>query len=281
MWEIEERSLTVKRFKLAYTSTGPKDGRVLLCVHGLLSNGRDYDFLALHLAQQGYRVICVDLPGRGNSDKFKWFWNYRASQYIPYLRKLIDHEIGSEQFDWLGVSLGGMLGIGLSSMPHISLSRLILVDVGAELSAEALNLIAIIARQNMSFEDREEAVSVLYKRCAQWGIKDQRIWDHLARYNIIECEKGGYAMHYDPKIGKAIPKKNRKIALWPLWKNVQQPVLLIRGGQSKLLTQDLAQKMADSYSGSGFTEVVYPECGHVPNLMQDDHIMQIASWLKS
>ncbi len=281
MWELEKKSVYLKKFRIAYTAIGPKDGRVLFCVHGLLSNGRDYDFLAVHLAEQGYRVISIDLPGRGRSDNFKLFWNYRATQYVPYIHHLIEHEIGDRPFDWLGVSLGGMLGIGLSSVPSVNMERLILVDVGAEISAASLNVISVIARQPTQFKSHEEAVMVLRGRCSQWGIHDEKIWNHLIKYNIIDSPFGGYKMHYDPKIGKAIPKRNKKVELWGEWKKIKQPVLLIRGAKSILLTKDLSDRMFAEYRGKIIQEMVHDDCGHVPNLMQDDHISQITRWLKS
>ena len=80
MYEIVEKTLDVNGLTISYTDTGAPDGRVLFCVHGLLSNGRDYDFLAQHMAARGYRVIAMDLPGRGKSG---WFTD--RAHYAPHI----------------------------------------------------------------------------------------------------------------------------------------------------------------------------------------------------
>ena len=62
-------SLSSKGFhRVAYTEWGASDNpRVLVCVHGLTRNGRDFDVLAAALAGE-YRVVCPDVVGRGASD---------------------------------------------------------------------------------------------------------------------------------------------------------------------------------------------------------------------
>ena len=53
--------------QMAYTDWGELDNpRVLLCVHGLSRNGRDFDTLAAALCGE-FRVGCSGLPGRGES----------------------------------------------------------------------------------------------------------------------------------------------------------------------------------------------------------------------
>ena len=110
-------------------------------------------------------------------------------------------------------------------------------------------------------------------------MNDQRIWNHLITHNIVHLANGHYKFHYDSKIGEAVPRRNWSVRLWRYWKKIKQPVLLIRGGQSVLLTQKISEKMKRSYRGEKFDEVVFPACGHVPNLMQLSHMSAISNWL--
>lgn len=279
MHPIEEKSIDVQGFKLAYTETGPKDGRVVFCVHGLLSNGRDYDFLAQHLAGLGYRTIAIDLPGRGKSDPFHDESLYSVTNYFPFCFSLIGHVCGNEPFDWLGVSLGGMLGMSLHAVEGVNMARLILVDVGPEISGDALNMVAQLAKAPAFYHSQEAAVIALKKRCASWGIHEQSIWDHLAAHNIIQDKNGMFTLHYDKGIARAMPEVHESIQFWEVWEQIKQPILLIRGGLSMLLPVHIAQKMKSTYQGKQFDEVVFQGCGHVPNLMQGDHIGAVARWL--
>lgn len=279
MYEIEQHILDVGGFKIAYTDTGAKDGKVLFCVHGLLSNGRDYDFLAQVMADQGYRVIAMDLPGRGRSDYFTDQALYSPPSYIPFCLALIAHVTHGAAFDWLGVSLGGMLGMSLHNFEGVQIDRLIIVDIGAEISGAALDHVSALAKAPTVYKTKDEAITFFKKRCAAWGITDQRIWDHLIAHNIAQGADGDYVMHYDAAIGAALPDQNEAVDLWALWEHIKQPFLLIRGGQSVILPAATAEQMQALYTGPRMDMVVFDACGHVPNLMQIDHIETIARWL--
>ncbi len=280
MYEIVEKTLDVSGLTISYTDTGAPDGRVLFCVHGLLSNGRDYDFLAKHMAARGYRVIAMDLPGRGKSGWFTEHAHYAPPFYVPYCLALIAHVTGGRSFDFLGVSLGGIIGMSLHDCEGVNIERLIIVDIGAEIPAAGLDEVSQLAKTYPIFDMREDAIRFLKERCTAWNIQDEEVWDHLARHNIVPHDKGGYRMHYDRAIGAALPDENETLALWDLWEAIKQPVLLIRGGNSVLLPPDISEQMQARYRGHKMDEIVFQECGHVPNLMEDDHLKVISEWFQ-
>ncbi len=280
MNETVEKVLDVGGFQISYTDTGAPDGRVLFCVHGLLSNGRDYDFFARYMAALGYRVISMDLPGRGKSDWFEDKTHYAPPFYIPYCLALISHVTEGREFDFFGVSLGGIIGMSLHNFEGVNIERLIIVDVGAEISANGLNNVGVLAKVNPVFDMREDAVLFLKERCAVWNIQSDDIWAHLIRHNITPHDAGGYRMHYDPAIGAALPDENETIDLWDLWDSIKQPVLLIRGGQSVLLPQGISAQMKARYQGQKIDEIVFENCGHVPNLMEDNHLKVLRPWFQ-
>lgn len=278
MYEIKTCTVKIHDLEIAYTECGDPQGRVLFCVHGLLSNGRDYDALAQELAEQGYRIISMDLPGRGRSGWFSDKTHYTLPHYLLFVMGLIAHVAQGKPFDYFGVSLGGMIGMALHKTLRSQMQRLVLVDIGAEIPAQALDVVAQLAKNPARFQIKEEAEHFLRTRCASWGITREESWAHLIRHNIIS-DSAGWRMHYDPAIGVALPKKNTTISFWPLWKQIRQPVLLVRGGQSKILPIGIAQKMAKTYRGQNFSEVVFENCGHVPNLMEPDQIACLKDWL--
>jgi fatty-acyl-CoA synthase len=86
--------------------------RVLVCVHGLTRNGRDFDHVARALAD-AYRVVCPDMPGRGRSDWLRDPADYNYPVYTGDLTVLMAR-LGAENVDWLGTSMGGILGMMLA-----------------------------------------------------------------------------------------------------------------------------------------------------------------------
>lgn len=281
MFEIIENSTRIDGVDIAYTECGPEDGHPLFCAHGLLSNGRDYDALALKLAEQGYRVICMDLPGRGRSGWFADKTLYAPPHYVPFCLGLIGALAWDNAFDWLGVSLGGMLGMAIAPMQGVKMQRLILVDIGPEIPGAALDEVAAFAKAPTLYESKDQAVSFLKTRCAAWGLTREEQWNHLIAHNIIAQPDGRFRLHYDPAIGATLSTENETLAFWELWAQIKQPTLLLRGGQSKILPESVAQRMAQDHTGASFTQRVYPQCGHVPSLMEDAQIDDVAAWLKA
>lgn len=281
MHSVIEKTLDVNGLSIAYTETGSPQGRVLLCVHGLLSNGRDYDALALYFAKQGYRVIAIDLPGRGRSDCFDDAALYNPAAYVPYCLALIHHVCpDGAGFDWLGVSLGGMLGMSLHGAEGVKMERMIIVDIGPEISGAALDIVARLAKAPSVYDTKDEAIKAIKARSGAWGITDDKIWDHLITHNIRENPDGTYRMHYDAAIGEAMSLNNETLKFWDLWAQIKQPVLLVRGANSEILPADIAEDMQTRYKGADMQTITVEGCGHVPNLMQDDHIEMLAWWLK-
>ena len=127
--------------RIAYTEWGdPSAERVVVCVHGLSRQGRDFDFLAQALATQGYRVVCPDLVGRGRSGRLADPDDYALPQYAVDMTMLIAR-LGAREVDWIGTSLGGLTGMVLAGMPQSPIRRLVINDIGPYLPWAALRRI--------------------------------------------------------------------------------------------------------------------------------------------
>jgi pimeloyl-ACP methyl ester carboxylesterase len=274
-----EKRLTIDGLKIAYTEVGPPQGRVVIIVHGLLSNGRDYDALAQALAAHGHRVICLDLPGRGKSDWMPDGALYALPSYIPLCTTFAQQITQGRGFDWIGVSLGGMIGMSLCAIKELPLERLLLVDIGAEIPGPALDEIAVIARAPTIFETRASAQDFLRMRCAGWGITQDTHWAHLFRHNIVDLDDGAARMHYDARIGMNILPDNQDIDFWPIWEQIEQPVLVVRGATSKVLPARVMKEMTARYIGAPVDTMTIKGCGHVPNLMEAEQIEKVREWI--
>ncbi|HEY4999630.1 MAG TPA: alpha/beta fold hydrolase, partial [Usitatibacter sp.] len=124
--------------KVAYSEWGPREAeQVVVCVHGLTRNKRDFDFLALRLAQRGLRVLAPDLPGRGNSDWVATPTDYSTPLYLAAVSAVIARS-GARAVDYVGTSLGGHVGMEMAALPGNPIRRLVLNDFGARVAGVAL-----------------------------------------------------------------------------------------------------------------------------------------------
>jgi pimeloyl-ACP methyl ester carboxylesterase len=269
--------------KIYYNDWGPKDGNPIICVHGLTGNGHDFDFLAEDLIKQGHRMICVDMPGRGRSDFHEDPLLYNYDQYMDDLHSLLVN-LGLEDpnsVDWLGVSLGGLLGIRMAGMENSPIKRLIINDVGPVVPVAALDYIHTVISKKYYFDTIADMEKKLREtRGLTWGPMKDEHWHHMAEHNARGLPDGRITYSYDPQI--AVVFENSPIGdvdLWKHWGDIQCPVMLIQGADSLLLTDEIIADMRKS--GPDFDLCVFEGCGHVPSLWADNQIEAIRSWLKN
>jgi pimeloyl-ACP methyl ester carboxylesterase len=267
--------------RVVYSDWGDENGRPIICVPGLTGNGRDFDVIAPELVKEGYRVIAVDLPGRGRSDFLLNKLDYNYHQYCKDLTSLLD-TLGLHDVDWLGVSLGGLLGIKIAGEAHRPIRRLILNDVGPTVPKPALDFIHSVISQVYTFDD----VPALEKRMRAtrgltWGPVTDHQWKVMAEDNARALPDGGITYAYDPGIADIF--KTEPIGdsdLWVNWDRIVCPVMLIHGAKSVVLTKDIIAEMKKRGPGPTMNYTVFRDCGHVPSLMAPNQIETIKEWLK-
>src|SRR5689334_25276190 len=102
--------------RVVYYDWGARENaNVVVCVHGIGRNGRDFDVLAEALAST-HRVLAPDMPGRGKSEWLRNPLDYIAPTYLTTLTALICAS-GAEDVTWVGTSMGALLGIMAASLP--------------------------------------------------------------------------------------------------------------------------------------------------------------------
>lgn len=267
--------------RIFFSDWGPQDGNPIVCVHGLTGNGHDFDYLAEDLIKHGHRVIAVDLPGRGRSDFHDDPLLYNYEQYREDLHALLV-DLGLEapgSVDWIGVSLGGLMGMWLAGMENSPIKRLIINDVGPTVPKAALDFIYQVISKDFAFDtvaDMEERMRAT--RGLTWGPVTDEQWHHMAEHNARGLDDGRITYAYDPQIRVVFETSPiGDVNLWEFWEKITCPTMLIQGAESVLLTQDIIRQMEQS--GPDFDLVVFEGCGHVPSLMAPNQIEIIRSWL--
>jgi pimeloyl-ACP methyl ester carboxylesterase len=247
-------------------------------VHGLTRQGRDFDPLAVALVQKGYRVVCPDLAGRGQSESLGDPEDYGIPRYAADITTLLAR-LNVEAVDWIGTSLGGLTGMHMAAHEKAPIRRMIINDVGAFLPWPALNRISIyLQKMPRRFPNFHAAEAYFREILAPFGNLGDSEWYHLTRHSIAREEDGRFRMLVDARIARAIrPMLFYSVNLWRQWDAISCPILLLRGAHSDLLPPEVASEM--TARGPRAKLVEFPDCGHAPALMDHRQIRTVTTWL--
>jgi pimeloyl-ACP methyl ester carboxylesterase len=264
--------------RIAYTEWGkPSALPSVVCVHGLTRNGRDFDYLAAMLQRDGRHVACPDIVGRGRSDWLVDKNHYTFATYCADATALLAR-LGGDTFDWVGTSLGGLIGMFMAAQPNSPIRKLVINDAGPFIPKEAPRRMLTYVGTSPTFASLAEAEQYLRKILAPYGNLNDEHWAHLTRYSMKELPEGGYGPRRDP--GIAVPMRAVPMAdlnLWPVWDQIRCPVLVLRGADSDVLLKETAEKMKTR--GPEVEVVEFEGVGHAPPLLAAKHIDVVRDWL--
>ena len=264
----------------------PSNPDVVICVHGLTRISDDFCELADALTDR-YRVILPDVVGRGRSD---WLQNpsrYAVPQYAMDMMALIT-TLGLSKVRWVGTSMGGLIGMALAALPQSPILRMVLNDVGATLSGDALARISRYLGTTTEFTSYAEASTALRSVFAGFGPHSESEWTLIVD-RVLRPIPGtqGFRTHYDPAIAQpfreaygAFGKDQTPPAdllLWELYDAIRCPTLLLRGALSDLLSAETAEEMTQR--GPRASLVTLEGVGHAPSLMHADQIRVVRDFL--
>ena len=266
--------------RMAYTEWGARDNpRVLICVHGLTRNGRDFDALAEAMSGH-YRVICPDVVGRGQSGRLRDPAGYGIPQYVADMVTLIAR-LNVDSVHWVGTSMGGLIGMALAAQECTPLRKLVLNDVGPLITVASLQRIATYVGSDPQWASFDEALAYVKLISAPFGQLSEAQWHHLTETSIVQRADGRWAFRYDPRIAEPFKAAfvDQDIDLWPIYASITCPTLVVRGAESDLLTRDTWQQMGACGPQAQLAEI--PGVGHAPMFQSDDQIAVVRNFLLS
>ena len=239
--------------RMAYWQWGnPEAGHVLVCVHGLTRQGRDFDVLAQALCERAggtLRVVCPDVAGRGKSDWLKDPQGYQIPNYAADMLALLA-QLQPTTLDWLGTSMGGLIGIvvaGLAQAPAFAqVRRLGLNDVGPVIEWQALQRIGQYLGNVGAFDSEQQAADALWEIASSFGPHTPAQWLALSRPLLkpLGDGSGRLTLHYDPALAepfKAVTPESAaqgEALLWQSYDQIKAKTLLIRGAESDLRSEE-------------------------------------------
>jgi len=272
------RSLSPHGFhRVVYYEWGdPANGRVVICVHGLSRNGRDFDVLGEALAGT-HRVIAVDMPGRGASQWLPDANDYVFPTYLTTLTALVARS-NAQEVAWVGTSMGALLGMAMAAQRDTPVARLVVNDAGPLVEPAALARIREYLGLAPTFATFAEADAYIRAVSAPFGALTDAQWDHLTRTSVAQDAQGRWSLTYDPAIALPFRSTAAPPDLWPLWDAIRCPTLLLRGAESDLLSPATAQAMTER--GPKARLVEFPGVGHAPTLLSADQVAPVIAFLR-
>ncbi len=287
--------------RMAYWQWGdPQSPHAVLCVHGLTRQGRDFDVLAQALcdqagqsAQGAVRVVCADVVGRGASDWLADPMGYQVPAYAADMLALLAQlhaESPIATLDWVGTSMGGLIGMVVCGQPGLPLPapvrRLVLNDVGPALEWRALQRIGAYLGQAGHFSSVQQAADAMEIISRSFGPHTKAQWLALSRPMVKPVTAGDDSLlrlHYDPaiaipfRLGDESSARQGEAALWQLYDAIKAETLLIRGALSDLLSSETAHAMARR--GPHARLVEFAGVGHAPTLVAKDQVAAVTGFL--
>lgn len=267
--------------RMAYWEWGEvANPRVLVCVHGLARQGRDFDALARAMSV-GYRVVCPDVVGRGQSDWLSDPGGYQIAAYVADMVTLLAR-LNAGTVHWVGTSMGGLIGLGLASLPGSPVRRLVLNDVGPTIEFEALSRIGSYLGLPLRWKSVEEGVAYLRTISPSFGPHTAEQWLALST-PMLQADGDAFRLHYDPAIAvpfKAITPEQvaaGEALTWAAYDAIRCPTLVLRGAQSDLLSRATAAAMARR--GPHARCVEFAGVGHAPTLVAADQVAVVRQFL--
>ena len=278
--------------RMAYWQWGDASAaHVVVCVHGLARQGRDFDVLARALcarARAPVRVVCPDVVGRGRSEWLKDPSHYQIPAYAGDMLALLA-KLQPAVLDWVGTSMGGLIGMVVCGQPGLPLPvpvrRLVLNDVGPAIRWEAIERIKTYLGNTGRFDSLEAAAAAMRAVSLTFGPHTDAQWLALSRHMVrpLDGQGGALTLHYDPAIAVPVRATTAEISaqgeamLWQLYDHIQARTLLLRGADSDMLTPETAAAMAQR--GPRAQVVEFAGVGHAPTLVADDQVDCVARFL--
>ena len=269
---------------MAYWQWERADGasdRVLVCVHGVSRQGRDFDILARAM-QDGWRVVCPDVVGRGESDRLADPAAYLLPTYVADMVTLLAR-LDAKTVHWFGTSMGGLIGIAMAALPNSPISRLALNDVGPSIGPGGIARIGAYLGLPLTWANEEEAADHLLTISQGFGPHSREQWMALTR-PMLRRDGDRIRLHYDPAIGVALRAMTPaaasagEAALWAAYDAIRCPTLVLRGADSDVLAPATAAAMAARGPKARVHE--FAGVGHAPTIVAADQVAVVREFLQ-
>ncbi|MBD3649309.1 MAG: alpha/beta fold hydrolase, partial [Pseudomonadales bacterium] len=184
--------------------------------------------------------------------------DYGTSHMVADLRAFVT-ALGLDGFNLLGLSMGGNVAIHYAGAAPAELKRLVIVDIGPELSSRGVSRIQTSVAESDVFDTEEEAFQ--RARAGNERAPDDHL-RHRVINNLMKLQDGRWTFRYDRALRDASIQRPRPSVeeAWQAVANIAGPTLLIRGEESDSRSEETANRMVDEIGECSLVTVT--DSGH-------------------
>jgi esterase len=237
-----DRAIDLHGQRFHYVEWGNAAAPPVVFLHGITGHARTWDDEARLLAGH-YRVLALDQRGHGDSDPAPGA-DYGDDALLADLVAFAD-ALALPRLTLVALSLGGRVAINFAGRHPDRVERMVVVDIGPEIApAGRARVGALMAAAPERFETRDEVVRHLR---ASAPLYSEAMLRQRAEHAVRPLPGGGFTWKYDRALREAIRQGRLRVPadLWPQWRAIRCPVLLVRGDQSDVLSDETAKRMVD------------------------------------
>ena len=249
---------------------GNRDRPPILCIPGLTRNARDFEPVAERFAGD-WRVIAIDLRGRGLSAFDPDPTNYKPMVYVADIMKLLD-QLGIADAVFVGTSLGGICTMALALSDRERIAGALLNDIGPAVDTAGIERIIGYVGKQARFASWDDAIDQLSARALDVYPDYSRVeWERYVRRLAREDDTGAVVFDYDMAIASNFETATSAPEVWPLYQALAgRPVTILRGELSDLLSAEVAARMASELPDVELVTV--PRVGHAPSFDEPESL---------
>lgn len=274
----ESKFVTANGLRLHYLDFGDPSAPPVVCIHGLTANAHSFDDVAPKLAGR-YHVISVDVRGRGESQWGPWN-EYTLPAYVNDLNAMLD-SLKIPRASLIGTSMGGMISMTFAVLNPAKVERIVLNDIGPEIDPVGLKRIMdYVVEPPQEFKDM--AAVVAYYRAIYPPIAkdpDAAVIEWV-KWSVKPTDHGTLTWKMDPGVRQALREAQKtpppQFDVWQPYASIKAPILVVRGGDSDILSTATARKMCEVSSNTKMVEV--PGVGHAPFLTEPAAVKAMAEF---
>jgi pimeloyl-ACP methyl ester carboxylesterase len=254
---LVDRTIALGGSTFHYTEQGAAGAPAVVMLHGVTGHARTWDDEAAALASR-HRVLALDQRGHGDSDP-PADADYRIQSLVGDLAAFAE-ALGLRTFAIVALSLGGRVAIEYAGTNPERVSRLVVVDIGPDVATSGrMRVGQLMAAAPERFDTLEEALAHVRAHNPRYTERSLR---HRVEHGLRPLPGGGFTWKYDRGLRDLVRsgRWSDPIDLWPAWRALRCPTLLVRGAESDILSSETAKEMVEAQPLARLVEVA--EAGH-------------------
>ncbi len=255
--KAEEKQVNVNGVRLLYLDWGNEGKTPLVCLHGHGSQAHVFDEFAEAMSPH-YHVLSLNQRGHGGSE-----WpasGYDRLSFVEDLAAFVD-ELALSHFVLVGLSMGGWHSLLYTPDHQDRVERIIMGDIAPEPTTQFAEYWANRPPAQLEFADFDAVMA--------WGRGgNPRISDERLRKDVLDkvyqrpdgtwTHKADPRILADPVVDMTDPAYFERY--WQALAAIECPILLVRGGLSPMVSDEVNQRMARDARDFGTVDI--PDSGH-------------------